>query len=261
MPAVYGDAMTALDRLESERAFHDAQAHQRAHTFATEPERLQFLDNDYLDHESWIRPAFAELGDVNGQHVLDYGCGHGMAAVVLARRGALVSGFDLSAAYVAEAQRRAAANAVSARFIQADAHQLPYADAFFSAVWGNAVLHHLDLDTAARELRRVLRPGGTAVFCEPWGENPLLRWARQRTFYTVNHHTADEAPLSTRDIEKLRRYFPNLQLRGFQLLSMIRRGLNIRPLVRALEICDDSLLRWMPGLQRWSRYVMLVLKR
>src|SRR5437764_10045575 len=38
----------------------------------------------------------------------------------------------------------------------------PYTTLFrsFDAVWGNAVLHHLDLPTAARELRRVLRPNG-----------------------------------------------------------------------------------------------------
>jgi len=45
------------------------------------------------------------------------------------------------------------------------------------------ILHHLDLTVAARELRRVLRPGGVAVFCEPWGGNPLLNFARRRLPY------------------------------------------------------------------------------
>jgi len=52
--------------------------------------------------------------------VLDYGCGHGMAAVVLARRGARVTAFDLSARYVAEAAARARANGVNVGFLQAD---------------------------------------------------------------------------------------------------------------------------------------------
>src|SRR5207302_1903430 len=82
--------------------------------------------------------------------------------------------------YVAEARRRARANGAAVKIVTADAERLPFADASFDRVWGNAVLHHLDLGRAAPELRRVLAPGGVAVFCEPWGENPLLTWARRR---------------------------------------------------------------------------------
>src|ERR687885_963383 len=125
-----------------------------------EPERLRFDDDDYLDHETWIRPAFARLGDVAGLDVLDYGCGHGMAAVVLARRGARVTALDLSPGYLAEARRRARANGVTVDFVQGDAERLPFADGGFDRVWGNAVLHHLDLRLAGAELSRVLAPGG-----------------------------------------------------------------------------------------------------
>ena len=55
----------------------------------------------------------------------------------------------------------------------------PWAVFQTDAVWGNAILHHLDLAKAGRELRRVLAPGGVAVFCEPWGGNPLLAFARR----------------------------------------------------------------------------------
>src|SRR5919199_1431749 len=88
-----------------------------------ERERLRFDDDAYLDHETWIRPALARLGDVRGLRVLDYGCGHGMAAVVLARRGARVTAFDLSPGYLAEARRRARANGVTVDFVQGDAER------------------------------------------------------------------------------------------------------------------------------------------
>ena len=164
--------MMAKDRLNAEQCFHDLQAHRRAPSF-TADYSLSFRDESYLDHETWIRPALEKLGDVAGLPVLDYGCGHGMAAVVLARRGGNVTAFDLSPGYLAEARRRAAANAVTIEFVQADAEDLPFADNSFARVWGNAILHHLDLSQAARELYRVLQPGGIAVFCEPWGENSL----------------------------------------------------------------------------------------
>ena len=83
--------------MHSEQAFHDQQAGQRSATFRADPAALLVSDDAYLDHEPWIRPAFARLGDVSGLDVLDYGCGHGIAAVVLARRGARVTAFDLSA--------------------------------------------------------------------------------------------------------------------------------------------------------------------
>jgi SAM-dependent methyltransferase len=218
-------------------------------------------DDDYLDHESWVRPAFDRLGDLSGKQALDYGCGHGMGAVVLARRGAVVRGFDLSEEYVAEARLRAAANGVSAAFQPADAHDLPYADESFDAVWGNAILHHLDLTQAARELRRVMRPGAVAVFCEPWGGNPLLRWARRRLPYPGKGRTPDEDPLRDRDVDQIRAVFPDLETTGFQLTSMLRRAVRIMPLIRTLDHLDAVLLRRFSGWKKWCRYMVLTIRR
>src|SRR5262249_32303939 len=206
---------------------------------------------------SGLRPA----GDVSGLDVLDYGCGHGMAAVVLARRGARVTAFDLSPRYVAEATARARANGVDVAFLQADGEPLPFADGSFHRVWGTAVLHHLDLDAAARELRRVLRPGGIAVFCEPWGENPLLAWARRQLPYPGKGHTPGERPLRLRDVRRLQRVFPRVEMQGFQLLSMVGRVLPRGPLVDLLPRCDGWLLPRVPALQRWCRYMVLTLWR
>src|SRR5262245_32761712 len=186
----------------SEQAFHDKQAGQRSATFRADPAALRFSDDAYLDHESWIRPAFARLGDVSGLDVLDYGCGHGMAAVVLALRGARVTAFGLSA--------RVQANGVPVTLLQAGGERLPFAAASCARVWGYAVLHRLDLGAAAREPRRVLRPSGMAVFCEPWGENPLLAWARGQLPYPGKGRTPDERPLRFRDVRRLRRVFPRV---------------------------------------------------
>ena len=71
-----------------------------------------------------------------------------MAAVVMARAGATVTAFDLSPGYVAEARQRATANGVSVECVVADGENLPFPDATFDAVWGNAILHHLDLARA-----------------------------------------------------------------------------------------------------------------
>lgn len=251
----------STDRLLSERLFHDRQAADRAETFRAGRTGLRFADGAYLDHETWIRPAFAHLGELRGKRVLDYGCGHGMAAVVLARRGATVTAFDLSPGYVAEAEERARANGVPARFVVADGEHLPFADASFDAVWGNAILHHLDLARAGAELRRVLKPGGVAVFCEPWGGNPLLAFARRRLPYPGKERTPDERPLILRDLTPLRDAFPGLRLEGHQLFGMVRRAWKNRRVVAALDALDARLLHWRPALKNWCRYMVLTLPR
>lgn len=250
-----------MSRLLAERHFHDTQAAERSHTFRRDPARLRFSDADFLDHETWVRPAFDKLGPLVGKSALDYGCGHGMAAVVMARAGATVSAFDLSPGYVAEAEERAIANGVNVTFTDADAEHLPYPDASFDAVWGNAILHHLDLHQAGAELHRVLRPGGVAVFCEPWGGNPLLNFARRRLPYPGKHRTEDEKPLVAVDLVPLRAHFPNLTVEGFQLLGMVRRVCKLRLVMAATDACDRGLLRMIPPLRNWCRYVVLTVRK
>jgi len=253
--------MPATDRLSSEQDFHDRQARARAAVLRLRPEDMRFEDAVYLDHETWIRPAFRQLGALHNAHVLDCGCGHGMAAVVLARGGARVTALDLSHSYLEEARARARANGVAIDFIQASGERLPLADGSFDRVWGNAVLHHLDLRMAPEELFRVLRPGGVAVFCEPWGENPLLTWARQSLSYPGKERTPDEQPLRQAQVRLLKRIFPTVEVRGYQFLSMARRVVRAPRLLTGLDWCDAMLLERVPALERFCRYAVLTLRR
>ncbi len=250
--------MQSQERLRSEREFHDRQAEERARVLRLED--LRFPDARYLEHESWIAPAFAALGKIEGRRVLDLGCGHGMAAVVLARRGARVTACDLSAGYLREARARAAANGVRIDCVAAAGEMLPFADGAFDRVWGNAVLHHLDLPRAAQELYRVLAPGGRAVFCEPWGENRCLSWARAHLPYPGKQRTPDEVPLSYRHLAQLRRAFPHVAAAGHQFLGMAGRLLCGR-WQDGLAWWDRQLLGRFPHLQRYCRYVVVTLQK
>jgi SAM-dependent methyltransferase len=252
--------MTATERLRAEQLFHDRQAADRAASFSTGASSLRFDIDAYLDHETWVRPAFDLLGALRGKAALDYGCGHGMAAVAMARAGATVTAFDLSPGYVNEARERAAANGVSVECVAADGEELPFADAAFDAVWGSAILHHLDLTKAGRELQRILKPGGVAVFCEPWGGNPLLNFARQRLPYRGKDRTPDEHPLTRRDLRPLRHAFPSVEVKGFQLFGMLRRVWRNPRALKVLDSADTRLLRAVPALQNWCRYVVIVLR-
>ncbi|MEE9257544.1 MAG: hypothetical protein V3V56_10305, partial [bacterium] len=98
------------------------------------------------------------------------------------------------------------------------------------------------------------------VFGEPWGGNPLLEFVRRNVPYRGKDRTADEAPIRHRDVEILRRHL-RIELRGYQLFSMIRRQIRWAPLIAFLEALDRRLLALFPGLQRYCRYAVIVLRK
>ncbi|NUT32680.1 MAG: class I SAM-dependent methyltransferase [Hamadaea sp.] len=106
------------------------------------------------------RPAMLSLaGDVSGRRILDAGCGSGPLSAALRAKGAVVTGFDVSAAMVDMARQRLGADA---DLHVADLSEpLPFADAAFDDVVASLVLHYLeDWSGPLAELRRVLKPGG-----------------------------------------------------------------------------------------------------
>ncbi len=125
--------------------------------------------------------AFHLLGDVTGQEVLEYGSGWGENTIILARRGAQVHALDISPELIAINRRRMQVNGVTSgvRFSVASAYEVPCPDGSVDVVFGMAILHHLDLDRAAREVYRVLRTGGRAIFSEPMRSSPTLRALRK----------------------------------------------------------------------------------
>lgn len=92
-------------------------------------------------------------------NLLDVACGGGNLAELARRRGATVTGIDASQALV-----ELAASRVEGTFVTGEMEELPFADSVFDAVLiANGLQYAADRDRAARELKRVLRPGGTTV--------------------------------------------------------------------------------------------------
>jgi SAM-dependent methyltransferase len=119
-----------------------------------------------------------------GVRALELGCGTGEFTRRVAPAGARLVALDLSGDLLAQARAKIG---VGARFVRANAHVLPFADASFDVVYGCSVLHHLEVEVALREVRRVLRPGGRLVFSEPNLVNPqvflMFNVARLRLHY------------------------------------------------------------------------------
>jgi 2-polyprenyl-3-methyl-5-hydroxy-6-metoxy-1,4-benzoquinol methylase len=103
----------------------------------------------------------ARLGLEPGARVLDIACGTGNVTIPLARRGAVVSGLDMTPPLLEQARARATRDGLHIRFDEGFAETLPYPDGSFDVVVSMFGIMFSPLpETVAAEMARVLRPGG-----------------------------------------------------------------------------------------------------
>ncbi len=110
--------------------------------------------------------AVERVGAGPGRKLLDVATGTGNAALAAARRGATVTGLDLTPKLVEIATERSREAGLEIEFVEGDAEALPFADDSFdcvTSVFGVMFAPHQQ--RAADELRRVCRPGGRIVTC------------------------------------------------------------------------------------------------
>ncbi len=100
-----------------------------------------------------------------GKTVLDVGCGAGVDLARFARGGAVVTGVDLAPSAIALAQANFAQQGLRGTFEVADGEHLPFASESFDLVFAHGVVQYTaNPQQLVDECRRVLKPGGTAIF-------------------------------------------------------------------------------------------------
>ncbi len=124
-------------------------------------------------------PAFmAMLPDVNGMAGLDIGCGEGHNTRLLARRGAVMTGLDISGRFLQHARRAEAEEPQGIRYVQGSGLSLPFPAASYDFV--TAFMSLMDMPDTTRvltEIHRVLKPGGFLQFSisHPCTDLPIRR--------------------------------------------------------------------------------------
>ncbi len=103
--------------------------------------------------------------DFHEKETLEIGLGQGADSEQIIRRDAIWSGIDLTAESVERVRTRLELKKLPyAALVHGSALDLPFADNSFDIVFSHGVLHHIpDIESAQREISRVLRPGGKLV--------------------------------------------------------------------------------------------------
>lgn len=197
---------------ERESVFHDQWA--QSVDFREIPVRAAFEAPTALENRFILK----RMGDLRGRRVLDIGCGLGESSVYFALQGAQVTATDLSPGMVDVALRLGQLHGVKLEGKVAAAEDLNVRPDFFDIAYAANTLHHVaDKENLLRQVQRALKPGGRVFFCDPLAYNPVINIYRRMA---TQVRTADEAPLSFRELSLVRKYFDDVRHREFWILTL-----------------------------------------
>ena len=234
-------------RIESERVFHNE---------VLFDSRRKHLNKYYLSASS-AKSFYRKMVQLNGKGnvVLEYGCGPGSEAFLLADVSSKVFAIDISDYAIQMAKLQAELEKKPIEFSIMDAENLLFNEGSLDLICGSGILHHLDLSKAYSEISRVLKGTGTAIFFEPLGHNPIINWFRK---LTPKLRTADEHPLLISDIDMARKYFHDIEIHYFNLFSTV--GSFFPILTKYLLKLDELIFKKFPFMRKYAWICVIVLK-
>ena len=167
------------------------------------PERFHPFQSKVEDWHWWYRTRRDILDailarmplDRDKALLLDIGCGTGGASLVLSKYGRAVALDAAQGSFALSMDRPYAHRVVGS------AEVLPFADGRFDVACALDVIEHVDDDVGAvSEIRRVLKPGGTAIIFVPafqilWGWNDTSAFHRRRYTKETLQRTVEAAGL------------------------------------------------------------------
>lgn len=160
----------------------------------------QFDDEDYRaftdeTNEKLIQRCI-EIGGFNpGDLVGDMGCGTGTFTNLLHQHGLKTVGVDITEPMVVLAQELYP----DVLFLTGDVEQLSFPDNSFDGLVLSGIVHHFpDPECFAREIYRILKPGGSFVAFDPNRQNPFVYLYRDKKspLYSPVGVTPNENPVS-----------------------------------------------------------------
>ena len=248
-------------RKQKEAEFHDAVRNKKRE----DSQESGFISNRIIyditrKNQQFIKNFFIQ--NCSGKKVLDYCCGDGDTAVLMAEQGATVSGIDISYVSIQNAKERALKKGLkSVHFMVMDAERLRFKDKYFDVITCLGVLHHLDIKKAYPELARVLKLDGKIICNEPLMYNPVFQLYRRLTPH-LRTKWETEHILSRQDIRLAEKYFGKVETQFFHLATLFAVPFRYLPgfyfLLGILEKIDSLILR-LPLVKWLSWQIVFIL--
>ncbi len=203
--------------------------------------------------------VFSLAGDLEGLDVLEMGCGCGTDSILLACNGATVFAYDISPQAINLARKRAKINGVDDKilFRVASSPSQAFVDKKFDLIFGNAILHHLDIDEVHKELHCLLKPGGRCIFREPVVFSPMMGKLRRCIPWYPSNPTEDEKPLTYQTISLLSEGFDRVDIYYFECISRIWYLFRSNRFIDMLHRFDAWLMERFPFMKRFASVVVM----
>jgi len=152
--------------IDEVRTYWDRHIHDLAITTHPVGSRGFFEDLDQYHFEKLHHLLrLVNFDGYRGRSVLEIGCGAAVDLIRFARGGAVVTGVDIAPSAIALARANFEQQGMSADLRIADGQHLPFADSSFDLVYAHGVVQYTaSPQQLVDEARRVLKPGGTAIF-------------------------------------------------------------------------------------------------
>lgn len=205
------------------------------------------------------------LNKYKGKKVLDYGCGDGTSSVFLAKHGIEVVGIEISSVRVQNSKELAEKEGVkgSTSFFLMDAENTTFPDNYFDGILCAGVLHHLAIESAFKEMARILKPEGSIICNEPLAYNPIFQLYRKLTPHLRSEWEMEHI-LTRRDINLAKNYFGKMETKFFHLSTLLAVPLRNLPFFNfVLSILEkiDSIILKIPGFKWWAWQIIFILSK
>jgi len=204
---------------------------------------------------------------LSGLKVLDVGSGDGCWSAVLAGQGANVVSVEISPLQVDLARQRMRLSGLTWDARVCSVYRLTenFGRQSFDVVFGQGILHHLTLNLAQaiQQIQAMLRPGGVAIFTEPYSGSKVVRRIRESLAWLIplNKESPDERPLTDADLALVRSSFRSVTIEHDDLFAKFaRRVMGSHRLALAVASIDRALLR-LPALRPFASVVFVICRQ
>ncbi len=203
--------------------------------------------------------------------LLDFGSGPGLNSLLFRKIGYNVTGVDISPNNVKTAKNLSEKYNLDIHFIEGTTENTGLNPQLFDLIVGVDILHHIDIEKSLLECKKLLKPGGRAIFREPLSIKGLddIRNTKLVQFFFPKemsfelHITDDEKKLTTEDLETIKKVFPKTSISSFFLFArfdrFFRKGSD--PRVSFLEKFDHFLFKKFPSLQKFGGAILIEMEK